>query len=230
MVAHQGPTTGTRGAGNVMVGATERRGSTVVRALKRRASYPRVVDEFNIPPQAPLTLRGGRVLEEAEGEAHVPTQQPEASQAAWLSAAHADPRRPGDRPGTAPKGPRPAVGLIGRINDRATFDALRREGRRARWDPVTVVYLSEAVRDGGGAAEGARVAYSIGRRVGTAVVRNRVRRRLRAAMREVDRERGGLSPGAYLVLAHPEAGTAPYAELKRSLGAACDFAVRDTNP
>ncbi|MGH9289385.1 MAG: ribonuclease P protein component [Acidimicrobiales bacterium] len=120
--------------------------------------------------------------------------------------------------------------MIGRISDRATFDALRREGRRARRDPVTVVFLSEAVRDGGAATEGARVAYSIGRRVGTAVVRNRVRRRLRAAMREVDRERGGLSPGAYLVLAHPEAGAAPYADLKRSLGAACDFAVRDTNP
>jgi len=170
------------------------------------------------------------VLEEAEGEAHVPTQQPEASQAARLSAAHADPRRPGNRPGTASEGPQPAVGLIGRISDRATFDAMRREGRRARRDPVTVVFLSGHATDCGGAAGDVRVAYSIGRRVGTAVVRNQVRRRLRAAMREVDRERGGLPPGAYLVLAHPEARTAPYAELRRSLGAACDDAVRGTDP
>jgi ribonuclease P protein component len=185
---------------------------------------------FNIPPLAPLTLRGGRVLEEAEGEADVPTQQAETSQAARLSAAHADARRPGDRPGAAPQGPFPAVGLIGRISDRATFDALRREGRRARRDPVTVVFLSEHAPDGDGPAGGVRVAYTVGRRVGTAVVRNRVRRRLRAAMREIDRERDGLMPGAYLVLADRGAATAPYAELRRSVGAACDAAVRGTDP
>jgi ribonuclease P protein component len=209
------------------VGAFERWGSTVVRAPKRRAWYPRVADEFKTPPQAPLTLRGGRVLEEAEGEAHVSTQQPEASQAARLSAADADPRRPGHRPGTAPEGPRPAFGLIGRISDRATFDALRRDGRRARRDPVTVLFLPAP----GAAATGdVRVAYSVGRRVGTAVDRNRVRRRLRAAIRGVDRESGGLSSGAYLVLVRPEVGTTPYAELKRSLGEACHEAAGSMDP
>jgi len=167
------------------------------------------------------------VLEEAEGEAHVSTQQPEASQAARLSAADADPRRPGHRPGTAPEGPRPAVGLIGRISDRATFDALRRDGRRARRDPVTVLFLPEL---GPGAAGDVRVAYSVGRRVGTAVERNRVRRRLRAAIRDVEREGGGLSAGAYLVLARPEAGATPYAELRRSLGEACQESTRSTDP
>jgi ribonuclease P protein component len=215
------------GLGPSRVGAFEGWGSTVVRAPKRRALYSRVADEFNTPPQAPLTLRGGRVLEEAEGEADVPTQQPEASQAARLSAADANPRRPGDRPGTAPEGPRPAVGLIGRISDRATFDALRRGGRRVRRDPVTVLFLPEA---DAGAAGDVRAAYSVGRRVGTAVDRNRVRRRLRAALRDVDREAGGLSSGAYLVLVRPEAGTTPYPELKRSLGEACDEAARSTDP
>jgi ribonuclease P protein component len=189
----------------------------------------RVVDEFNTPPQAPLIWRGGRVLEEAAGEAYVPAQQPKASQAARLSAAHADPSRPGHRAGQAPKGPGPAVGLIGRIGDRATFDALRREGRRARRGAVTVVFLpqrADAATSPGGGAGRVRVAYSIGRQVGSAVVRNRVRRRLRAAVREVDRERGGLAPGAYLALVRPEAADADYAELKRSLGAACDAAVR----
>jgi ribonuclease P protein component len=188
-----------------------------------RVVSARVADEFKTPPQAPLTLRGGRVLEEAEGEAHVPTQQPEASQAARLSAADADPRRSGDRAGTAPEGPRPTVGLIGRIGDRATFDALRRDGRRARRDPVTVLFLPEA---GAGVDGDVRVAYSVGRRVGTAVDRNRVRRRLRAAMREVSRDGDGLSSGAYLVLVRPEAGTTPYPELKRSLGEACAAAAR----
>jgi ribonuclease P protein component len=192
-----------------------------------RVVSARVADEFNTPPQAPLTLRGGRVLEEAEGEAHVPTQQPEASQAARLSAADADPRRAGHRPGTAPEGPRPAVGLIGRISDRATFDALRRDGRRARRDPVTVLFLPEVATAADG---GVRVAYSVGRRLGTAVDRNRVRRRLRAAMRDVSREGDVLSSGAYLVLVRPDAGTTPYPELKCSLGEACAAAARSTDP
>jgi ribonuclease P protein component len=192
-----------------------------------RVVSARVADEFNTPPQAPLTLRGGRVLEEAEGEAHVSTQQPEASQAARLSAADADPRRPGHRPGTAPEGPRPAVGLIGRISDRATFDALRRDGRRARRDPVTVLFLPEP---GAGATGDVRVAYAVRRRVGTAVDRNRVRRRLRAALRGVDRESGGLSSGAYLVVVRREARTTSYAELKRSLGEACHEAAGSMDP
>jgi ribonuclease P protein component len=170
------------------------------------------------------------VLEEAEGEAHVPTQQPEASQAARLSAAHADPRRPGNRPGPASEGPRPAVGLIGRISDRATFDALRRDGRRARRGPVTVVFLPEYASAGVGASGEVRAAYSVGRQVGTAVVRNRVRRRLRAAMQDVDRECGGLNPGAYQVLVRPDVGAAPFVELKGSLGAACAEVVRGTDP
>jgi ribonuclease P protein component len=172
-------------------------------------------------------LRGGRVLEEAEGEAHVSTQQPEASQAARLSAADAHPRRPGHRSGTAPEGPRPAVGLIGRISDRATFDALRRDGRRARRGPVTVVFLPESRP---GANRAVRVAYSAGRQVGTAVDRNRVRRRLRAAMRDLARDGVGLRSGAYLVLARPEAGTMPYPQLRRSLGEACHEAARSPGP
>lgn len=56
-----------------------------------------------------------------------------------------------------------------------------------------------------------RVAYAVGKRVGGAVVRNRVRRRLRAA---VARHRSELQPGAaYLVAAGPAAATASFAEL-----------------
>jgi ribonuclease P protein component len=46
------------------------------------------------------------------------------------------------------------------------------------------------------------VAYAIGRRVGTAVVRNRVRRRLRALTREAAPL---LHPGAYMISVGPEA-------------------------
>ena len=61
-----------------------------------------------------------------------------------------------------------------------------------------------------------RVAYAVGRRVGPAVVRNRVRRRLRAAAQA---HRAELLPGgAYLFGAGPAAAAAPYAEIDAAMG------------
>jgi ribonuclease P protein component len=47
-----------------------------------------------------------------------------------------------------------------------------------------------------------RVAYAVGRSVGPAVTRNRLRRRLRAVVAGLA---GELAPGAYLLVAAPEA-------------------------
>lgn len=59
-----------------------------------------------------------------------------------------------------------------------------------------------------------RVAFAIGRKAGGAVVRNRIRRRLRAIVREVEPL---LQPGAYLVGAGAEASSMPYGELKATV-------------
>ena len=60
-----------------------------------------------------------------------------------------------------------------------------------------------------------RVAYAIGKRVGPAVVRNRVRRRMRAAALA---HRAELRPGgAYLFGAAPAAAAAPYAEIDAAM-------------
>lgn len=157
------------------------------------------------------------MAEEAQGEAHIPAQQASALDTSRLPSPHEDARRSGDRSSAAAEGPRTALGLIGRISDRATFDALRREGRRARRGPVTVVHLS-----GSGDV---RVAYAIGRKVGPAVVRNRLRRRLRAAVRELDRSGGGLAPGAYLVALRPEAAHRTYDQLRHDLDRAISSAA-----
>jgi ribonuclease P protein component len=67
----------------------------------------------------------------------------------------------------------------------------------------------------GPGSEPPRVGYAIGRGVGGAVVRNRVRRRLRAATRAHAAE---LVPGhAYLVGAGPAASQRSYAELSIAL-------------
>ena len=152
------------------------------------------------------------MAEEAQGEAHIPAQQTAAGHPPRLPPPHEHPSRAGDRPQPAPEGPRAPLGLIGRFGDRATFDALRREGRRARRGPMTVIHLP-------GPHE-VRVAYSIGRKVGTAVVRNKVRRRLRAAVRELDVSTGGLPTGDYLVTVSPEAAGRTYRELRDDLGRA----------
>jgi ribonuclease P protein component len=67
-----------------------------------------------------------------------------------------------------------------------------------------------------------RVAFAVGRPVGSAVVRNRVRRRLRAAL--IERRSGpqGLPPGAYLLSATPEAATMSYEELNAAVAGALD--------
>jgi ribonuclease P protein component len=76
-----------------------------------------------------------------------------------------------------------------RVRDRATFAALRREGVRHRARTLSVTRLDDG-------ASPPRVAYAIGRTVGTAVTRNRLRRRLRVIMGDV-----ALTPGTYLVSA-----------------------------
>jgi ribonuclease P protein component len=62
-----------------------------------------------------------------------------------------------------------------------------------------------------------RLAFAIGRRVGGAVVRNRLRRRLRAIVSSLD-----LPPGDYLVAAGPEATDLGFPDLQAAVTAAVE--------
>ena len=119
--------------------------------------------------------------------------------------------RTGDREGAAAQGPPPSVGLIWRVRDRATFAALRRSRCRVTRGPITVSWLP------GKPTEPPRVVYAVGRAVGPAVVRNRVRRRLRAITGE---SCSLLRPGAYLIRAAPTAATQSYGELSATVSTA----------
>jgi ribonuclease P protein component len=79
----------------------------------------------------------------------------------------------------------------------------------------------------GPSGEPPRVAYAVGRAVGSAVARNRWRRRLRAAVNE---ERSALVPGtAYLVGATPGAADLSFARLRTELREALVRAGRSSS-
>lgn len=107
--------------------------------------------------------------------------------------------------------------MVAPVRARDDFDALSRSRARRRSGPLWVVRA-----DGAGDGE-VRVAYAVPRTVGTAVVRNRIRRRLRAMITDLDRD-GHLGAGLYLVgvrapAADLDAPTLRH-HLHRALGAA----------
>lgn len=97
------------------------------------------------------------------------------------------------------------------IRRRETFRALRRPSGRARRGSVQAVFVP--------AVAGARpqVAYSVSRRCGNAVARNRIRRRLRAAVAQTE---STLPLGSYLLTVGPEAHDLPFGELIAAVGGA----------
>ncbi|WP_037601496.1 ribonuclease P protein component [Streptacidiphilus rugosus] len=125
-----------------------------------------------------------------------------------------------------------------RLRRREDFATAVRRGRRAG-RPLLVVHLSPAGSTGpeGGAATEpanphgaggnflpARAGFVVSKAVGVAVVRNRVKRRLRHLMAE---RMGDLPAGSLIVVrALPSAAEAEYADLARDL----DSALRKLKP
>jgi ribonuclease P protein component len=143
-------------------------------------------------------------------EEDVPAEQPEAEEEARFPPPHADPRGSRHDPAPAREGSRPPVGLIWRVRDRASFRALAAGSRRRRG--VLTVTCAPALTAGP-----PRVAYTIGRRAGGAVERNRIRLRLRAVVRA---EAATLrADHLYLIGAAPAAADTPYRELRATFRA-----------
>jgi ribonuclease P protein component len=97
------------------------------------------------------------------------------------------------------------------IRRRAIFTAARERGRRTtnRW-----MTLSVLPRDSAASRDASEVAFLTPKRIGSAVIRNKLRRR----MREIYRRMPGAARDVYLVwIARPTAAELPFAELKECM-------------
>ena len=102
--------------------------------------------------------------------------------------------------------------MIWRIRERSAFTRIASQGRRARAGVLWCTY----VLDPPGTVTPPRVAYALGRALGPAVVRNRVRRQLRAILQQCPFE-AALPGGTYLFGAQPAAAGRSYIELQFDL-------------
>jgi ribonuclease P protein component len=113
------------------------------------------------------------------------------------------------------------VVAIGPIRSHHTHEALRRSSSRGRSGSLTVLFLEQK------SWSEAQVSYAIGRRVGTAVVRNRLRRRLKAIVTELA---PSLVAGAYVVRTGPGSSTLDYEELRVAMSRALERATHRQPP
>ena len=144
-------------------------------------------------------------------EAYLPAKQPPPSPQARVPCAHEHPRRSRRAEVPPGQGPGPTLGLIDRVRERDAFVRLRHDGVRVRTDPLWCSFVLDPD------LVPPQVAFAIGRAVGSAVSRNRLRRRLRAVLADCD-----VPPGLYLVGARTPACEHTFDELQMRVASLLD--------
>ncbi len=162
-------------------------------------------------------------------ETNLSTQRAQAGEDAWLPQADVDQGRPGGDPVAPGEGTSSPVGVmavrprgpgetpLAAVRSRQTFDALRRTRDRGRAGPLSVAFVRQSTWSG------PEVAFAINRQVGNAVIRNRLRRRLRSILAG---HAPSLPAGAYLVRADRDAPQLAFDELKVAMSRALEQATR----
>jgi ribonuclease P protein component len=153
-------------------------------------------------------------------ETYISTQQASPREKAWFSQANEDQGRACRPQVSTLKGSRSSVGVIGRIPRRVGFTPFR-GGRAMRHGALTLRVSLDS------AAGGVRAAFSTPKRIGTAVQRNQLRRRLRALLRSrADR----LPHGWYLIGADAAAVDKNWGQLQSTVDELLASLLHSTKP
>ena len=151
-----------------------------------------------------------------EREAHLPTPQPPPQAGPWIPRADEHEERPQGLGRAPQKGPSPPDGLAVRWYDRLRRSSeiafVRRRGKLARGEALAAYAAPQA-------SGRSKVAVTVSAAVGGAVVRNRVRRRIRGAL---DARPPLPAPMRILFVAKPGAAALPYAAVARAVRSALD--------
>ena len=92
-----------------------------------------------------------------------------------------------------------------RLSRNRQFTYVYRRGIKASCRDLTLLYVKSQQK---------RIGFSVSKKVGCAVIRNRTKRRLRECIRPQLQE---LKGGLYVIVAHPSAAERTFAQLQRSL-------------
>jgi ribonuclease P protein component len=162
-------------------------------------------------------------------ETNLSTKRAQTSENSWFPQTDVDQGRTGNNSFAPGEGTPTTVGVsarsrsgarsgptVGPIRSRHTFEAVRRDSSHGRSGPLSVSFLPQITWSR------AEVGYAINRRVGNAVVRNQLRRRLRAIMSE---QAPSLPIGAYVVHTGPGAPSLGFDELKVAMSRALEKAT-----
>ena len=161
-------------------------------------------------------------------EADLSTERAQTRQDARFPEADVDQGGPGGHPVAPGEGTQAPVGVtappvvrprrpgIGPVRSRETFAELRRSSWRGRSGPLTVSFVQRPDWDR------PQVAYVVNRKVGNAVQRNLLRRRMRAILAE---QSGDLRIGAYVVRSSPGGPALEFNELKVAMSQALEKAT-----
>lgn len=200
---------------------TAREGTRKKRETGRIVTGP---DGASAGQQTPRTEGAGTLDREAH---HAETSERAAAHSGRLEHASVAARSTSEHPGRTNEG----LGRSQRLRSARDFSRVRSRGRRVSSRLLTLTYLRQVVSpatsstnatNATNATHATRVGFVVGKRVGNAVVRNRVKRRLRESMR---RQLSHFPRGwDIIVSARPEAAQADYAALNSELRSLCERA------
>ncbi len=143
-------------------------------------------------------------------EKNLSTQQSQKSKKTWLSSSNGDKSRKNNIENQTSKGSSSIERLSTKINNKEIFSKLSRSNKSVRKGPLRITFVSYI--DLEKSLKEPFVAFSISKKVGNAVERNLLRRRLRAIAYA---NKNSLELGAYLIWAEKNIKSFSYSELEQ---------------